>query len=83
MEREKKRAPKQELESRTFRDGAIYLFRRSDYLKPVWQIRVKIPGTRGYIKQSSGTADEHDAYKIADIPLLPPHSIRPADLAGN
>ena len=39
----KLRKPKTELESRTFKDGAIYLFRRADYKKPTWFCRVKVP----------------------------------------
>ena len=30
------RKPKKELESRSFKDGAIYLFKRADYKKPTW-----------------------------------------------
>jgi hypothetical protein len=41
------RKPKSELESKSFRDGAIYLFKRADYVKPTWFCRVKIPGAKG------------------------------------
>jgi integrase len=60
------RKPKSELESRTFKDGTIYLFRRADYKKPTWFCRVKVPGVKGYISCSTKTTDEHDAYKFAD-----------------
>ena len=60
------RKPKTELESRTFKDGAIYLFRRADYKKPTWFCRVKVPGSKGYVSYSTKTIDIHDAYKFAD-----------------
>ena len=52
--------------SKTFRDGAIYLFLRGDYRKPTWFCRVKVPGVKGYIYRSTRTADEHLAFKFAD-----------------
>ena len=60
------RPSKKPLESRTFRDGQIYLFRRQDYKKPTWFCRVKVPGAQGYISKSTRTTDEHAAYKFAD-----------------
>jgi integrase len=62
----KARKPKTELESKSFKDGAIYLFKRADYVKPTWFCRVKVPGAKGYISQSTKTTDEHAAYKFAD-----------------
>ena len=58
--------PRTALESKTFRDGAIYLFKRNDYKKPTWFCRVKVPGAKGYISQSTKTTDEHLAFKFAD-----------------
>jgi integrase len=55
-----------ELESRTFRDGAIYLYRRTEYKKPTWYIRLKVPGIKGYIWKSSKTTDEHTAFSRAE-----------------
>lgn len=55
-----------ELESRTFRDGAIYLYRRAEYKKPTWYIRLKVPGIKGYIWKSSKTTDEHTAFSRAE-----------------
>lgn len=60
------RKPKTDLESKIFRDGAIYLFKRNDYKKPTWFCRVKVPGAKGYISQSTKTTDEHLAFKFAD-----------------
>ncbi len=60
------RAEKQPLDSRVFRDGQIYLFRRADYKKPTWFCRVKIPNAKGYVTVSTRTTDEHAAYKFAD-----------------
>lgn len=54
------------LDSRTFRDGAIYLYRRAEYKKPTWYIRLKVPGIKGYIWKSSKTTDEHAAFSRAE-----------------
>lgn len=54
------------LKSKTFRDGGIYLFVRGDYVKPTWMCRIKAPGMTGYVYRSTGTTDEHIAYKFAD-----------------
>ncbi len=56
------RKEKQELESRSFKDGAIYLFRRADYKKPTWFCRVKVPNAKGYVSCSTKTTDEHQAF---------------------
>lgn len=52
--------------SKTFRDGVIYLYQRSDFKKPTWMCRVKVPGGKGYVNRSTGTGDEHKAFKFAD-----------------
>ncbi len=62
----RKRKPKEILENKVFRDGQIYLFRRADYKKPIWFCRVKVPGAKGYVSQSTKTTDEHEAFKFAD-----------------
>ncbi len=54
------------VDSRTFRDGLIYLYKRADYAKPTWLCRVKVPGAKGYANRSTGTGDEHQAFKFAD-----------------
>ena len=54
------------LKSKTFKDGGIYLFVRGDYVKPTWMCRIKAPGMTGYVYRSTGTTDEHTAYKFAD-----------------
>ena len=59
------RAPKADLDNRTFLDGAIYLYRRKTSKRGLWDIRLKLPGHKGYIIKGSGTANEHVAYKIA------------------
>ena len=61
----KPRKQKEALDSRVFKDGQIYLYRRQDYKKPIWYCRVKVPQTKGYIIQSTKTADEHEAYVFA------------------
>ncbi len=60
------RTEPQELDSRTFRDGAIYLYRRAEYKKPTWYIRLKVPGIKGYVWKSSKTTDEHLAFSRAE-----------------
>ncbi len=54
------------IESKTFRDGLIYLYKRADFKKPTWLCRIKVPGTKGYINRSTKTGDEHQAFKFAD-----------------
>jgi len=57
---------KTSLVSKSFKNGAIYLYIREDYKKPTWMCRLKIPGRKGYINRSTRTTDEHEAYKFAD-----------------
>lgn len=62
-----KNAPKGAVtESKTFRDGLIYLYQRADFKKPTWLCRVKVPNGPGYVNRSTGTGDEHKAFKFAD-----------------
>jgi integrase len=58
--------PKNILKSRVFKDGAIYLFVRSDYKKPTWFCRVKVPNSKGYVWRSTRTTDEHMAFAFAN-----------------
>ena len=60
------RKAKTELESRSFREGAIYLFKRADYVKPTWFCRVKVPNSKGYVSCSTKTTDEHQAFAFAN-----------------
>ena len=62
----RERKAKTELESRSFRDGAIYLFKRADYVKPTWFCRVKVPNAKGYVSCSTKTTDEHQAFAFAN-----------------
>ena len=52
--------------SKAFREGLIYIYQRADYRKPTWLCRVKVPGNSGYVTRSTGTGDEHQAFKFAD-----------------
>jgi integrase len=61
----RERKAKAELDSRTFNDGAIYLFRRADYKKPTWFCRVKVPNSKGYVSCSTKTTNEHQAFAFA------------------
>ena len=54
------------LESRVFKEGAIYLFIRADYKKPTWMCRVKIPNRTGYLYRSTRTTNEHEAFSFAE-----------------
>ena len=60
------RRPKRDLEKRTFKDGAISLYRRTDSKKPIWYCRLKVPNAKGYFVHSTKTTDEYAAYKFAD-----------------
>ena len=62
----RERKAKTELESRSFKDGAIYLFKRADYVKPTWFCRVKVPNSKGYVSCSTKTTDEHQAFAFAN-----------------
>lgn len=47
-----KKAPKGAVtESKTFRDGLIYLYQRADFKKPTWLCRVKVPNGSGYVNR--------------------------------
>ena len=61
-----RRTAQKPLESRSFKDGQIYLFRRADYKKPTWFCRIKVPNTKGYISCSTKTTDEHQAFAFAN-----------------
>ena len=62
----RERKAKTELESRSFREGAIYLFKRADYVKPTWFCRVKVPNSKGYVSCSTKTTDAHQAFAFAN-----------------
>jgi integrase len=62
----RERKTKTELESRTFKEGAIYLFKRADYVKPTWFCRIKVPNSKGYVSCSTKTIDEHQAFAFAN-----------------
>ena len=70
------RKSKEALDSRTFRDGQIYLYRRQDYKKQIWFCRIKVPKTKGYVFKSTQTSDEHEHEKSdrADIIRINGHS---------
>lgn len=59
------RSEKADLDNRTFLDGAIYLYRRKNSRRGLWDIRLKLRGHKGYVIRSSGTANEHEAYNRA------------------
>ena len=63
---QRQRKAKTKLESRSFRDGSIYLFRRANYKTPVWFCRIKVPNSKRYLTHSTRTTDEHQAYAFAN-----------------
>jgi hypothetical protein len=66
----KNRHGKNILESKTFRDGGIYLFLRGDYKIPIWFCRIKVSGMTGYIyrfTRTSGELTKYRARKSTDI----------------
>ena len=69
-----RRTAQKPLESRSFKDGQIYLFRRADYKKPTWLCRIKVPNTKGYISCSTKTTDEHQAFAFANALKYHPHA---------
>ena len=66
LKTKRRRKPKTELERRSFKDGAINLYRRTDSKKPIWYCRLKVPNAKGYFVHSTKTTDEYAAYKFAD-----------------
>jgi integrase len=46
--------------------GEIVLYQRPDHKNPKWQTRIKIKGSNGYARKSTGTSDEYEARKFAD-----------------
>jgi hypothetical protein len=59
----KNRHGKNILESKTFRDGGIYLFLRGDYKTPIWFCRIKVPGMTGYTYRPTRTSGELFKYR--------------------
>lgn len=51
---------------RTLRDGRILLFQRSDTKGAIWQMRLRVPGIKGYVPLSTKTSDEYEARQIAE-----------------
>lgn len=64
--KKRKRAEPQEPHNRTFKDGAICLYRRAEYKKPMWFIRLMILGAKGCVWKSSRGANEYVVYKAAE-----------------
>ncbi len=54
-----------QLDTQTFEDGAVTLYRRSDHRNPRWYFRLKLLGVPTCKPQSTKTADFHRAKTIA------------------
>ena len=53
---------------RSFFDGGVFLYRRQSkdgLVHPIWQVRFKLPGRKGYCIQSCKTKNYEDAYAFA------------------
>ncbi len=55
-----------ELNSQTFHDGRVVLYQRPHLKKPLWQARIKIPGSAGYVIKTTGTTDLFEARRWAE-----------------
>ena len=53
-------------DTRTYENGAITLYRRSDHKSPRWHCRIKLPNERRYLRKSTGE-DDLDKAKTATI----------------
>jgi len=53
-------------DTRTYENGAITLYRRSDHKSPRWHCRIKLPNERRYLRKSTGE-DDLDKAKTAAI----------------
>jgi integrase len=55
-----------EIDAHSFRDGRIVLYKRPNLKKPVWQVRLRVPGVRGYVIRTTGSSDLYEARRFAD-----------------
>ena len=55
-----------ELNQRTYRDGHIVLYTRPNIKNPKWQCRISVPNAPGYLRRSTGFADEFEARRFAE-----------------
>ncbi|MBT5895341.1 MAG: site-specific integrase [Rhodospirillaceae bacterium] len=44
-------------DTRTYENGAVTLYRRSDHKTPRWHCRIKLPNERRYVRKSTGEED--------------------------
>jgi integrase len=47
-------------------DGRIILYRRSDHKSDNWTVRLKVPGTSGFVVKSAKTPDDFEARRFAE-----------------
>jgi integrase len=55
-----------ELDQRSFRDGHVVLYRRPNLKNPKWQCRISVPNATGYVRRTTGFADEFEARRFAE-----------------
>lgn len=48
------------------KDGRIVLYKRADHHRPRWSVRLKIPGTKGFVVKSAKTTDDYEARRFAE-----------------
>ena len=47
-------------------DGRLVLYRRADHKSNNWTVRLKIPGTSGFVVKSAKTTDDYEARRFAE-----------------
>jgi hypothetical protein len=47
-------------------DGRIVLYKRADHQDPKWTVRLKVPGTKGFVVKSAKTKDDFEARRFAE-----------------
>jgi integrase len=55
-----------ELDQLAFRDGHVVLYKRPNLKNPKWQCRISVPNATGYIRRTTGFADEFEARRFAE-----------------
>ena len=55
-----------ELDQRSFRDGHVVLYKRPNLKNPKWQCRISVPNATGYVRRTTGFADEFEARRFAE-----------------
>ena len=57
--------PPHQLETVAIAGIPVTLYKRSDLQNPLWQMRIKVPGSTKYVRQSTKCAKFEDAKEVA------------------